>query len=144
MLVPGGADALGYQYLEQAIGAGAVVPADLDGLEHAEQPERLALVGGERVPGLCAVLSGGHASLLPDLDMIRNSLISNCCKEDNLTWNHLCQVPRPTGSAAGASSSRARWRCSTCSTRSCRRPSASRSAGTTSSSTPRNRPAAFR
>jgi hypothetical protein len=39
--------------------------------------------------------------------MICDCLTNNSCREDNRTWNQACQVPRRSGSAAGASTSSA-------------------------------------
>ena len=73
MDVPGRADAFGHDDLEQAVLPGGVVLADLDRLEHPEQPERLAFVGVQHVPGLGPLLrDGAHAALLPDVAMISN------------------------------------------------------------------------
>ena len=55
MDVPGRADALRGDDLDQTVLPGRVVPADLDRLQHAEQPERLAFVLVERVPELCSI-----------------------------------------------------------------------------------------
>src|SRR6476659_321786 len=67
MDVPGRADAFRHDDLEQAVLPGGVVLADLDRLEHPEQPERLAFVGVQRVPGLGPLLrDGAHVALLPE------------------------------------------------------------------------------
>src|SRR5690242_11240053 len=67
MNVPGRADAFRHHDLEQAVLPGGVVLADLDRLEHPEQPERLAFVRVQRVPGLGPLLRDrAHAALLPE------------------------------------------------------------------------------
>ncbi|TML70290.1 MAG: MarR family transcriptional regulator [Actinobacteria bacterium] len=49
------------------------------------------------------------------IDMICDCLGTNSCREDILTWNSRCQVPRRIGFAPGACFSRARSPSSTCS-----------------------------
>src|SRR5436853_302060 len=51
--------------LDQAVLAAGVLAADLDDLEHPEQPVGIALVLGEQVPVLCALCrNDGHLSTL--------------------------------------------------------------------------------
>src|SRR5690242_19512521 len=59
MDVPGRADAFRHDDLEQTVLRCGVVLADLDRLEHPEQPERLAFVGVQRVSGLGPLLRDG-------------------------------------------------------------------------------------
>jgi hypothetical protein len=67
MDVPGRADAFRHDDLEEPVLPGSVVLADLDRLEHPEQPERLAFVGVQHVACLAPLLrNGGHAALLPE------------------------------------------------------------------------------
>ena len=64
MDVPGRAETLWHDDLDQAICPAGVVTADLDRLQHAKQPERLTLVFVQRVSELCSLRSdGGHLAL---------------------------------------------------------------------------------
>src|SRR6266545_5882228 len=65
MDVPGGAFAGAHLDLEQAILPAGIFPADLDRLEHAEEPERLAFLRAEPVSELCPLLRyDGHLHFL--------------------------------------------------------------------------------
>src|SRR4051794_24895573 len=64
--VPGRALAGTYGDLDQSVLALGVGAADLDDLEHPEQPVRIALVLAEQIPVLCTVWrNDGHLLLLP-------------------------------------------------------------------------------
>ena len=66
MDVPRRADTRRNEDLEQTVPPARVLPANLDRLKHPEQPERLALVLVQQVPGVRALWrDGGHRLLLP-------------------------------------------------------------------------------
>jgi hypothetical protein len=67
MDVPGRAETLGHDDFDQAVCPAGVVAADLDRLQHSEQPERFTLVLVQRVSELRSLgTDGGHArSSLP-------------------------------------------------------------------------------
>src|ERR1051326_9580012 len=74
MDVPGRAETLRHDHLDQAVCPAGFLAADLDRLQHSEQPERFTLVFVERVSELGSLRSdGNHACTpFPIADMIRN------------------------------------------------------------------------
>ena len=63
--MPGRAETLGDDDLDQAVCPAGVVAADLVRLQHPEQPEHFALVFVQCVSGLCPPRSDGGHCVLP-------------------------------------------------------------------------------
>src|SRR5262249_16222056 len=65
MDMPGRAETLWHDNLDQAVCPAGVLAADLDRLQHSEQPERFTLVFVQRVSELCSLRSDGDHACTP-------------------------------------------------------------------------------